>query len=398
MSDPTGELTLFAYGEDVESVSLRSLGYRLLEPRRGESWCAEIEALARQLQATPYSDYWPAADLFCSVLLADGRRAIALTRYGLADRTPSQRRGGLELLGVIAPAGLDVEAALSIYHVLRQRRADCEDLHQFGGRLSLDEMNAPPPPMHADPIPVLPVRLWQEGALLFAASSPADPDRGLRLLEQGAGSSWQWLPLVGPDFPLQTYAQRGPLIAWTPHLAGVALKLDRKTSEIPAIRPARSAGIPRLALAILLLLLMTLVSANLWSTVALHRAVTSAPTKRDIPAPLKDNPATPPDHQERFLAALRQLLIERGGRREWEADKSALLARYERLARTHRDLQVRDNDISGKLTLAIVSELAERSGERIEAEVRKALSGKGFSDRLIKAACEHVGEQFARKP
>ena len=118
------------------------------------------------------------------------------------------------------------------------------------------------PPPNADPIPVLPVRLWQEGALLFAASTPSDPDHRLRLLEQAAGTSWQWLPLVGPDFPLQTYAQRGPLIAWTPHLTGVALKLDHKSAETPIVRPVRSGRGPRLVIAGLLLLLFGLLAAN----------------------------------------------------------------------------------------------------------------------------------------
>jgi hypothetical protein len=62
------------------------------------------------------------------------------------------------------PANLDVEAALSIYHWLSQRRE-------------------------------------------------AVDDHRLPLLEQANGTSWQWLPLVGVDFPLHTYAQRSPLIA-----------------------------------------------------------------------------------------------------------------------------------------------------------------------------------------
>src|SRR5246127_4532167 len=115
MSDSTGDLAGFAYGEDLEGVSLRSLGYRLLSPAQAEPWCAEVEALARRLQAAPYSDHWPPTDLFCSVLLSDGRRLVALARYGLADHTPSQRRGGLELIGIVGPAGLSVVHALAIY-------------------------------------------------------------------------------------------------------------------------------------------------------------------------------------------------------------------------------------------------------------------------------------------
>src|SRR2546430_12639707 len=115
MSDSLGELEGFAYGEDLEGVTQRSLGYRLLAPLQPQPWCGEVEALARRLQAAPYSDHWPAADLFCSVLLADGRRLVALTRYGLADHTPSHRLGGLEMVGVVGTAGLGVPAALAVH-------------------------------------------------------------------------------------------------------------------------------------------------------------------------------------------------------------------------------------------------------------------------------------------
>jgi hypothetical protein len=404
MSDPTGDLAGFAYGEDLESVSLRSLGYRLLAPLREEPWCEEVEALARRLQAAPYSDHWPPTDLFCSVLLSDGRRVVALARYGLADRTPSQRRGGLELIGVVAPANLEVRSALAIYHWLSQRREDVDDLHQLGGRFSSGEILATvaAPPPNTDPIPVLPVRLWQEGALLFAASTPSEPDHRLPLLEQAAGTSWQWLPLVGADFPLHTYAQRGPLIAWTPHLAGVALKLDHKSAESSVVHPVRMRRGVRLVAVCLSLLLIGLLIANLWATLALHRALAA------MPAPAEHTIAPPPSSKQtmssadagsdRLLAALHELLIEQGGNREWEAEKSRLLARYERLARTHKELLLRDGSERDRITIAAISVLAQRSADRIEDEVRKALSNKGFSDRLIQAACEHVHEQFVARP
>ncbi len=408
MSDPTGDLSGFAYGEDLESVSLRSLGYRLLAPLRPEPWCAEVEALARRLQAAPYSDHWPQTDLFCSVLLADGRRVVALARYGLADRTPSQRRGGLELIGVVAPANLDVRSALAIYHWLAQRRDAVDDLHQLGGQFATAEILATVavPPPHTDPLPVLPVRLWQEGALLFAASTPSEPDHRLRLLEQAAGASWQWLPLVGADFPLHTYAQRGPLIAWTPHLAGVALKLDHKSTETPVVRPPRTGRGARLAAICLALLLAGLLIANLWSTLALHRALSALPAPAPVvnehtAAPPTSSKQTPPNENaghDRLLTALHELLIEQGGKREWEKEKGPLLARYERLARTHKDLRVPNGDERDRITLAAISLLAERSTDRIEEEVRKALSNKGFSDRVIQAACAHVREQFAANP
>ncbi len=408
MSDPTGDLAGFAYGEDLESVSLRSLGYRLLAPLREEPWCDEVEALARRLQAAPYSDHWPPTDLFCSVLLSDGRRVVAVARYGLADHTPSQRRGGLELIGVVAPANLDVRSALTLYHWLLQRREVVDDLHQLGGRFSsaeiLTTVAAPPP--NTDPIPVLPVRLWQEGALLFAASTPAEPDHRLPLLEQANDTSWQWLPLVGSDFPLHTYAQRGPLIAWTPHLAGVALKLDPKSHEMPTVHPKRKGRAVRFAAVIFSSLLLGLLIANLWSTLTLHRALSalSAPValtsekSSALPPSSKQTMPKVDAERDRFVAALYELLIEHGGSREWEAEKAQLLERYQRLVRTHKDLRLPDASERDRITIAAISVLSERSADHIEDEVRKALNNKGFSDRLIQAACEHIHEQFVSHP
>jgi hypothetical protein len=397
MSTP-GDLLGFAYGEDLEGVPQRSLGYRLLAPARPEPWSAEVEALARHLQAAPYPDHWPATDLFCSALLADGRRLIALARYGLSDHTPSRRRGGLELIGVIAPAGLDVPSALAVYRWLRQRRAAADDLHQLGGSFPLAEALAAPasPEPPAEPVPVLPVRLWQDGALLFAASSPSGPDHHLRLLEQAAGASWQWLPLVGPDFPLQTYAARGPLVAWTPHLAGVALKLERKTAEVPLPRGARR----RLAWAVavsLFVTLLALLGLNVWALYALPGrlppAHVPAPTQPSQPAPPAAAPSSEAD-KDRFAAALYQLLRDRGAGRELTAGKKELLARYERLARQRPDLRLGPGDEDGKLAVAAVAVLAERNATHIQEGVRKALAGK-LNDRLIQAACEEVYDQFA---
>jgi hypothetical protein len=401
MSQPSGDLLGFAYGEDLEGVPPRSLGYRLLAPLEPRPWSSEVEALARRLQAAPYSDHWPPTDLFCSVLLADGRRVVALARYGLADHTPSQRRGGLELVGVIAPPGLDVRSALAVYVWLQRQRAATEDLHRLGGVNALADVlaTAAPPEPAADPLPVLPVRLWQDGAFLFAASTPSDPDHRLRLLEQGAGTSWQWLPLVGPDFPLQTYAQRGSLVAWTPHFAGVALKLDRKPTDTGHPAPAKALRWSRVALTLLAVLVL-LLAANVWALLSLRGQLASlavipveAPPRPHDVSPPPSKP-TGPASRERLLLAGIKSLIDQGGSREWEAERTALLAHYRRLVRTHPDLTVSEDDVKGQLTVAAVSVLAERSADRIEDGVRRALSGKGFSDRLIKAACDHVHEQF----
>src|SRR5438067_3922304 len=122
MSTPSVSLEGFAYGEHLEGLPPRSLGYRLLAPPESAPLGAEVEALARRLQGAPYPDHWPPTDLFCSVLLGDGRWLIALARYGLADHTPSQRRGGLELVGVVVPIDLDVASALAVYRWLQARR------------------------------------------------------------------------------------------------------------------------------------------------------------------------------------------------------------------------------------------------------------------------------------
>src|SRR6266849_1844898 len=170
MSNLTGDLQGFAYGEHLEGGSQRSLGYRLLAPAEPAPWGEEVESLARRLQAAPYPDLWPATDLFCSILLADGRRLVALARYGLSDHTPSRRRGGLELVGVVGPPSLDVPEALATYRWLRQRRAGVEDVHNLGGAFRLSDVmaSAPAAPERGQPrpeeswvgpVPVLPVRL-----------------------------------------------------------------------------------------------------------------------------------------------------------------------------------------------------------------------------------------------
>jgi hypothetical protein len=415
--EKAGELVGVAYGEDLEDVSQRSLGYRLLAPLERSAWRDEVEALARRLQAAPYSEHWPATDLFCSALLADGRRLVALARYGLTDHTPSQRRGGLELIGLVGPGGLDVPTALAVYRWLGQRRAEVEDLHRLGGSyrladvLAADAAHGPavsgvgsgPSQPEGWPVPVLPVRLWQDGAFLFAAGSPSDPDHHLGLLQLAAAPTWQWLPLVGPDFPLSTYAQRGPLVAWTPHVAGVALKLDRKEAEGRAPAPARRGRARPLTwlVVLLLLALVGLLAGNLWflHDVRAHLAATP-PGAGPAPEPAPKRSVLPrltrvPEDasREAFVAGLYRLL-KQNGEREW-LEQPALLERYEELAARHPELRVRPGNTKGKVAVAAVSVLAGRSADRIEASVRKALENKGFGDKVIDAACAYVREQFA---
>lgn len=231
-------LILLAYGEEVQSETGRSLGYRLLQPAEPDAIADEVQALARRLQAVPYSDHWPPTDLFCSVLLSDGRRLVALVRYGLLDHTPTRRRGGLELIGVLTPAALSAQQAVQLYHGLREQRGTSQQLPTLPATIRVgDLVPRHPPAATLDPLPVLPVRVWQSGPMLFVASSPADPDQHLRLLDQASTSQWQWLSLVGPDFPLSLYARRGPLLAWTPYQTGIAVQLDQNSNPTPFFFP-----------------------------------------------------------------------------------------------------------------------------------------------------------------
>jgi hypothetical protein len=373
MSTAGAVLQGFVYGEHVDGEPPRSLGHRLLAPAASEPWAAEVEALARGLHATPYPDPWPPVELFCSVLLSDGRRVVAVARYGLTDHTPGRRRGALELVGVVAPGNLSVSAALGLYRWLRRRRAAADDPRALGGSYPLDEAltEAPPcPPPEA--APVLPVQLWQEGVFLFAATSPSDPDNRLGLLARDTGCAWQWLPLCGGDFPLQTYAQRGPLVAWTPHLKDIAVKLDRRPAEEPPRPAPRRRGLA-LAVAGLFLALM---AANLWALLTLPGRLASA-----RPAPAAERKREPEprppaagegkdEAREKFALALRRLLGE-GPKSGGGPAERELIERYRRLARTDPELRVEGE--KAQAVVGLVSLLARYSPDHVARLVQEEL-------------------------
>ena len=204
----------FAYGEHIEAG--RSLGYRLLagRPDRGAPKSRRSPTGCRR----PYPDDWPVAEFFCSALLADGWRVVAAARYGLLDHTPSQRRGGIELVGVITPGRLSVPSALALYRWVKRRRADDGDLRSLGGYFDLAEAltQVPPEPLRPETTPAPPEQTARDGARVFAATAPADPDHHFALLLEDHDGNWQWLALVGDDFPLAEYTARGPVIAWKP--------------------------------------------------------------------------------------------------------------------------------------------------------------------------------------
>lgn len=410
----------FAYGEDVEAPNGRSLGFRLLAPAGSEPWTNEVESLARRLQAAPYPDQWPSTDLFCSVLLPDGQRLLALARYGLADHTPSQRRGGLELIGLVGPAGLSVPTALSIYRWLQQRRAQTEELRALGGRFSLEDiLSAVPtekasriedresriekastspssilhPPFsrfsRSSPLPVLPIRIWQEGVLLFAATAPSDPDHRLGLLEQGPAENWQWLPLIGEDFPVQSLAARGPVVAWTPHLAGVAVKLDRK----PVIAPAGFGSRTRVLAGGLAVLLVLLLVGNLWALISL-----GAGGFRFGPGSSGDTSNYSDESQERLAAALLALILEQGNWPEVaqsEQIQKQFMSQYDWLILKHPQLRLREPN--GKAAVGGVGVLLvqrKRNAEQVKKIIEKALADKEFNDKLSKSIADKVYQQL----
>lgn len=383
----------FAFGEHLEGVPQRSLGYRLLAPVEPVPWAAEVESLARRLQAAPFPDHWPPAELFSSVLLGDGQRLIALARYGLADHTPSHRRSGLELIGLVAPGNLGVPTALAVYQGLRQRRAETEDLQTLGRHYLLSELvsAAPALPGRGDPLPILPIRLWEHGALLFAATSPSDPDHHLGLLEQGAGGAWQWLPFVGADFPLLTYGQRGPLVAWTPHLAGVAVKLDRKPTE-DLTGPAR----PRRLLPILsFLAVVVLLGANFGAMYSLYQRLPQSvpappaisPSEKALPPP---RPAAEAD-RERFAQALYDMLQSQPT--TVQRSSTEVRKAYQKLA--NRDGRLRVSSPDGQALVAAVHLLSRRDPGRIEAWVRDALKNKGYDPELVALVCRRLHERLS---
>lgn len=378
------DLTAFSYGERLDGDPPRSLGFRLLEPAEAESWAGEVEALARRLQAAPYPDHWPVTELFCSVLLEDGSRLIAKTRYGLTDHTQARRRGGLELTGIVARRPVGVAAALAVYQWLRQSGAVSPD-----AIFALAGIIEHPPPLAAppDPVSVLPIQLWQEGAMLFAATAPSDPDTRLGLLQQSDGTTWQWLPLVGGDFPLARFAERGPLIAWTPHLAGVAVKLDQPPAPVGSAAAARPSIVPPLMLAAALAML----AANLWLTANIARRPLTAPAVHPVAAPVASELSA-----TRLADALHRHLARQGAMRD--ADAAQLRSAYEQLVA--RDDAFRVDSPEGRLALGAVSVLARRGPARVEAVIREAVAGHGYDPELIELLCRRVQQKLgeSREP
>jgi hypothetical protein len=124
---------------------------------------------------------------------------------------------------------------------------------------------------------------------------------------------------------------------------------------------------------------------------ARHREAPAEPPVHSAPSPAA---ASATEARERFARALYAVLQERGGRQDLTQNRVELIAQYERLVREHKDLRLDDADADGQVAVGAVSVLAQRSGDRVEELVRKALTGKGFDAHLVKVACELVHDQL----
>jgi hypothetical protein len=392
MSAPGVTLQGFAYGEYLDGVPPRSLGYQLQAPVEPESWSAEVETLARQLQAACYPDQWPPAECFCSVLLGDGRRVVAVARYGRSDHTVSHRRGGLELIGVLGPGELDGATALGIYRWLCRRQPRQTDLQTLGGRYDLSEIVAGMPSSSPDAPPEA-VGVWQEQPLLLAALSPADPQRCLRFLDRPVPSGWQCLPFVGPDFPFSTYAARGPLVGWIPFVSPGS----KRANSVPALERAASRPWSKALALIAVCLLLLLLSANLWALLANRKSRLAADDLQAQKTETHDQnvvrPATTDESAaEPFARALHQLLENQQATKEWT--QAQLLQEYQ--ASVERDQRLRATSLEGKMAVGAVGALSRRSASRVEQLVREALAHKGYDDELVNLACVRIRERLAR--
>jgi len=378
----------FVYAEDRDGS--RSLGFKLLAPTNAD-WSAEVETLARRLHACPYPETWQSAALFCSVMLEDGRRLVAVAQYGLRDHTPNQRLGGLELFGAVGPGSLDLEQARALTRWLRERRAATDDPRSLAGPIALDTL-APAPELPA--VGFLSLRMPAAGALLITGSTPEQPDQNLALLAGASSANWQWLPFCGPDFPFEAIARRGPLVAWTPPRVDLAVVLARSGQEAVPI-PKRARGIGP-ALVVLILLAALLLNAYAWWTLPERMPAPAPPVQTAIPAQASP-PSTPPptETRERFAKALHRLAVNKAGG-EWLKDGPSARVLYERMVATDPDL--RCDAEAGQALVGMVGRLASFHPERVARIIREEFGdNKGFDPVVIQIVSERVKSRLERE-
>lgn len=374
----------FVYGEERDGS--RSLGFKLLAPR-AVAWSAEVEGLARKLQACPYPETWRPAELFCSLLLEDGRRLVGVARYGLRDHSPGQRPGGLELLGAVGPANISLERARALAHYLATRRTELDDPVGLAG--AIDAQSLPATPATAPCPSLLPLQPSKEGVWLITGVFPEQPDQCLSILDQ-AGPAWQWLPYCGPDFPFDAYAHRGSLIAWTPPRSDLAVFLQR--TEPVALPQAVKSNAWAWLFAGLLVLLVALNAAGWWFLP--HRL--PATKEGDSPAPVVDKtPSAPAPTQarEKYGEALYRLLASRTGGELLKDDK-ALRHHYQRLLQT--DPELRCDQAQGQIVVGAVDHLAGYNPDRVARLIMEEFADKkGFDGEVVRLISDRVRQRLA---
>jgi hypothetical protein len=208
----------------------------------------------------------------------------------------------------------------------------------------------------------------------------------LSLLEQGPGENWQWLPLIGEDFPVQSFAQRGPVVAWTPHLAGVAVKLDRKPDGHPVVLGGRV----RALAGILSVLLVLLLAGNLWALLSL-----GAGGFKFGAGPAGDLAQPRDESQERLAAALLALILEQGNWPDVDQTQKQFIGQYDHLILRHPELRLREPN--GKAAIGGVGVLLlhrKRNADQVKKLIEKALSDKEFNDKISKSIADKVYQQL----
>jgi len=400
-SAPRTALEAFVYGEQLDDLGQRSLGFGLLVPQTPSTWSAEAESLARKLQAAPYPDDWPAADLFCSVLLEGGERLVALARYGVSDSTPSKRRGGLEMIGVVGPHSLSLTSVRTIEQWLAQQRNRLDRIGSFSGSFDLVEVLADTPAPPEQDSDGLPAPLGPERSIVLPANSALEPNSRLGMVAFLRDHCWQWLPYIDHDFNLTAYSQRGPIVAWTTPLArNVRPALPVAELAQPAVSPRGGRG----WIALLAFLLFGLLGANAWYLWRLDQRLDElkpnpaiVPSRQPSSAEMRSLPpveATPED-DEAVVKALYHHLRTRGNIPENRREQ--LLQNYERLVAG--DPMLRVGSMEGRLALGAIVEMSKRkTPAQIEAIIRGiGADKKGIDEGVIELIAERVYQRLTEK-
>jgi hypothetical protein len=192
--------------------------------------------------------------------------------------------------------------------------------------------------------------------------------------------------LIGEDFPVQSLAQRGPVVAWTPHLAGVAVKLDRKPDDRPPTFGSRT----RVLAGVLAVLLLLLLAGNLWALISL-----GAGGFRFGSAAGLDASNTADESQERLAAALLAFILEQGNWPDSDQTQKQFISQYDRLILKHPQLRLREPN--GKAAVGGVGVLLiqrKRNAEQVKKMIEKALNDKEFNDKLSKSIADKVYQQL----